>query len=750
MVERSLAGTIAAVATQQDSLATQSTAAQRKVPLPDFAASRLRADELVAQMTLDEKLSLVVSHFPILSPQAAALDMPMCSGFTPGVPRLGIPAMRISDASLGVAHILDMRGEDEATALPSSLATGASFDPDLAFAGGAMIAGEARAKTFNVLLGGGINLTRDPWAGRNFEYLGEDALHSGVLGAAGVCGVQSRKIACTVKHYILNPQETGRMVVDGRIDEPALRESDLLAFEIAIERSRPASVMAAYNRVNGEYASENATLIDILKSDWGFAGWLMSDWGATHSTQAAALAGLDQESGFELDEKLNGEIYFTDKLRDAVAAGGVPVSRIDDMVARILTGMMASGAFDAPVPDAPQAIDYAANAEVAQRVAEAGSVLLRNQGLLPLSRTLGRIAVIGGHADVGVPSGGGSSQVRSVGGAPIERSLDSGDSSWFCRETYHASSPVDAIRSLNPQSQVSFADGEDRDAAARAAAQADVAIVFVNQWRTEATDLETLALPDGQDELIAAVAAANPRTIVVVQSGGAVLMPWLDQVPAVLAAWYPGQRGGEAVARILFGEVNPSGRLPLTFPASDDSSPRPLPPGLDQMRARDAAREAGDATAQIAPFEAVYDEGANVGYRWFEASGQVPLFPFGYGLSYTRFGYRDLQVIDGATPRVRLIVTNDGERSGADVPQVYVRAVDAGGVATWRLAAFGRIELARGEARTIELELEPRAFARWKGADGWTVEAAEYPVAIGRSATDRVLHGTLDGAQVRI
>lgn len=717
--------------------------------LPDFAAARARADVLVDQLSLDEKLSFVVSHFPFISPEAAANDMPMISGFTFGVPRLGIPALRISDASIGVAHILNMRGDDEATALPSSLATGASFDSALAFEGGAMIAGEARAKTFNVLLGGGINLTRDPWAGRNFEYIGEDALLSGVLGAAGVRGVQSRNVACTVKHYILNPQETGRMVVDGRIDDAALRESDLLAFEIAIERSAPASVMAAYNLINGDYASENAPLIDILKGEWGYQGWLMSDWGAVHSTEKAALAGLDQESGFQLDEKLNGEIFFTDKLRDAVDEGRVPLSRIDDMVGRILAGMIASGAFDEPVPTEPQDIDYATNAQVAQRVVERGSVLLRNEGLLPLPRTLQRIVVIGGHADVGVPSGGGSSQVRSVGGAPIERSLESGDSSWFCRETYHASSPLNAIRELNPQAEVSFVSGDDRDEAARAAAKADVAIVFANQWRTEATDLLTLALPDEQDELIAAVAAANPRTVVVVQSGGAVLMPWLEQVPAVLAAWYPGQRGGEAVARILFGEVNPSGRLPLTFPASDDQAPRPLPPGLDEMRARDAAKEAGDAKAKIAQFEAVYNEGANVGYRWFEASGQTPLFPFGFGLSYTSFSYSDLEVIDGAKPRVRLIVANDGERAGADVPQVYVRAADGAGVSTWRLAAFGRIELAPGESQQVELELEPRAFARWDGANGWTVEAAEYPVAIGRSAIDLVVTATLDGAQIK-
>lgn len=725
--------------------------ADARSPLPDFAAARDRADSLVEAMTLDEKLSMVVSHFPLIAPNAAEHDMPKCSGFTPGISRLGVPALRITDASLGVANILDMRTGDQATALPSSLATGASFDPELSFAGGAMIGSEARAKTFNVLLGGGINLTRDPWGGRNFEYIGEDALLSGVLGAAAVQGVQSCNVACSVKHYILNPQETGRMAVDARIDGTALRESDLLAFEIAIERAQPASVMAAYNLINGDYASENGPLLNgILKDEWGYGGWVMSDWGAVHSAEKAALAGLDQESGIELDARLNGDIFFTGPLRAAIDDQRVPVGRLDDMVARILTGMIASGAMDDTFPDGQADIDYDANAGVAQRIAEAGSVLLRNRtGLLPLPRTLKRIAVIGGQADVGVLSGGGSSQVRSVGGVPVEVSLESGDSAWFCRMTYHASSPLRAIRELVPQTEVGFASGECRDAAVRQAREADVAIVFATQWRTEATDLETLALPGGQDELIAAVAEANRRTVVVLQTGGAVLMPWLDQVSAVLEAWYPGQRGGEAIARLLFGEVNPSGRLPLTFPATDAQAPRPLPPGLEQMRARDAAKEAGDTEARIARFSAEYEEGANAGYRWFEASRNVPLFPFGFGLSYTSFRYDDLEVVDGPRPRVLVTVINIGDRTGADVPQAYVRAADGNDISTWRLAGFSRIELAPGASARIEMELEPRTFARWNDMDGcWQLDARQYAVAIGRSAIDLVLSAALDGSKV--
>ncbi len=708
--------------------------------------SRIAAEALVSQMTLDEKLSFVISYFPLLSPRAAELGMIPSSGFTPGLPRLGIPPLTITDASLGVANTLNARVDDTATALPAALATGASFDPEIARAGGEMIGSEAYSKGFNVMLVGGINLTRDPWCGRNFEYIGEDPLLSGCLGGAAVAGVQSNHIAATVKHYVLNSQETGRMVVDARIDPVDLRESDLLAFEIAIEDGEPASVMTGYNLINGEYAGEHAVLInDILKGDWNYPGWVMSDWGAVHSTEMAALAGLDQESGIELDTVLNGAIFFTDRLMEAVTEGRVPEARVDDMVARILGAMIQVGAFEVAVPATPQPLLVAANGAVAQRVAEAGSVLLRNEGhILPLSQDVARIAVIGGNADVGVPSGGGSSQVRSIGGAPIERSLDTGDGAWFCRETYHASSPLAALRERLPAADIRFDNGSDAAAAAGLASECDVAIVFATQWQTEAVDALTLALPGEQDELIEAVAAANPNTIIVLETGGPVLMPWLGRVPAILEAWYPGQRGGEAIARLLLGHTNPSGRLPITFPATDDQAPRPLPPGLAELRARDAAVAAGDKGARIAPFEAHYVEGANAGYRWFEQTGRVPLFPFGFGLSYTCFEHANLAIEYGAVPQVLLDVTNIGPRSGADVPQIYVRAADRNGIETWRLAGFARVDLAQGECRRVTIDLEPRTYANWDDDAGtWRSASVGLPLAVGRSATDFTLHGLL-------
>lgn len=712
---------------------------------PTPFAPRDRAEAIVSKLTRAEKFGLVTSYFPYLSPKRTEFDMILGSGYTPGVPRAAVQALRITDASMGVSNVLNMREGDTSTALPCALAMAASFDTVLVRRAGAMIGAEARAKTFNVMLAGGINLIRDPWAGRTFEYFSEDALLSGLLGAAAVAGVQSNHIASTLKHYVLNSQETGRMIADARIDMPALRESDLLAFEIAIEGGRPASIMTAYNKVNGTWAGEHGPLInDVLKGEWGFSGWVMSDWGAVHSTVDAALAGLDQESGVELDLRLNGAVFFTDALERAVLDGQVPESRVDDMATRVLTGMIACGAHDDPAPETELPVDAEAHALVAQAVAEAGIVLLRNESaVLPLARSIPTIAVIGGHADLGVPSGGGSSQVRSNGGAPIEKTLEEGDAAWFCRMTYHASSPLAAIRAAVPDAQVVYRSGDDVEEALAAARDADVVIVFAVQWRTEAMDLETLALPDGQDELITSLAGVNAKVVVVLETGGAVLMPWIGRVAAVLQAWYSGQRGGDAIARVLFGDVAPSGRLPITFPSADADMPRPVVPGRDQRLERDAAKAAGDGDARIQAFSIAYSEGANIGYRWHEVNGIAPLFPFGFGLSYTEFDYSELVVSAAEMPIVALTLRNVGSRAGVDVPQVYVRAKDAGGSKTWRLAGFARVELQPGEVRRIEIPLEPRAFSRWDEKLGGWRQDGELRLAIGRSATDLVLQSAV-------
>jgi beta-glucosidase len=695
-----------------------------------------RADALVRQMTLEEKITYLHGLFP---PQAKnpPADMIPSAGYVPGVPRLGIPTLRESDASLGVANQVEQRKGDTATALPAGLSLAATFEPELAFKSGAMIGAEARAKTFNVLLAGGVNLTRDPWAGRNFEYLGEDPLLGGVLAGESIRGVQSNNIISTIKHFALNAQETGRHVMDARIGEADLRESDLLAFQIAIERGKPASVMCAYNKVNGDWACENDFLLNrVLKKDWAYPGFVMSDWGAVHSTVKAANAGLDQQSGQELDT----QIFFGDDLKKAVAEGKVKPARLDDMVRRILYGVIQTGLMENPIPTSEQKIDYPAHAQIAQAVAERGSVLLKNDGLLPLAKSARKVVLIGAHADVGVLSGGGSSQVRSVGGAPVEIPLNGGEAASFVRVTWHASSPLAAVKAMLPGAEVTYVDGKDPAAAAKAAAGADAVLLFAWHWQTEAQDAPSIALPDGQDALIEAVSAANPKTVVVLESGGPVLMPWLDKVKAVLAAWYPGQRGGEAIARILFGEVNPSGRLPMTFPAAESQAPRPSAPGFAEQAAIDEAGRNGQKVGKIKPFAVDYVEGAAVGYRWYAEKGQKPLFPFGYGLSYTSFQYANLKVEGGSRLTVSFDVTNKGQVAGADTPQLYVQAGERRPML--RLAGFKKLDLAPGETRRVSLTVDPRVLADYDvKAGGWRLPQGSYGLYVGSHAGDKALTG---------
>jgi beta-glucosidase len=674
---------------------------------------------VVAAMTRDEKLLLVNGHVGgdappgKLAPPAGGTGS---AGFIVGIERLGIPMLQETDASLGVANL---RHGDGATALPSGLAIAASWDEALVEQGGAMIGAEARAKGYSIMLAGGCNLTREPRCGRNFEYLGEDPLLSGVLVGASIRGIQSNGIVATIKHLALNAQETGRMVLSAEIDEAALRESDLLAFEIGIERGDPGSVMTAYNRVNGIYAGEHEFLLNaVLKGDWGFRGWTMSDWGGCHSGVKAALAGLDQESGQELDR----EAYFT-TLGDAIDEGALPAERLDDMVARVLRPLFARGVIDNP-PKPGGVVPQDANLEVSQRAAEAGIVLLKNDGdLLPLSGVKS-IAVIGANADVGVLSGGGSSSVVPWGGFAREVKPES-DSRWasFLRMRWHPSSPLAAIKAVS-NADVRFHDGADVGEAAKLAASCDVAIVFAEQWTTEFIDVPDLSLPRGQDELIAALAAANKKTIVVLETGGPVLMPWLDEVSAVLQAWYPGGRGGEAIANVLVGAVNPSGRLPLTFPRSEADVPNPDLPGATQERGR---------------FDAPYPEGANAGYRWYAKTKRAPLFAFGHGLSYTRFSYADFSAEGGETLRLSADVTNTGKRAGADVMQFYLTS--AAGEETLRLIGWQKVVLAPGETKRVQVTADPRLLAHYDiAARGWRIEEGAYKVALGVSAGDLRLH----------
>ncbi len=698
-------------------------AAGAAAPAPADADARAAASE--RQMTDAERTVLLhgIMALPFDGEPLPADAVPG-SGYVPGIARLGIPALMETDASLGVSYVSGVRN-DGATALPSGMAMAATWDPELLRAGGAMIGGEARAKGFNVMLAGGVNLLRDPRNGRNFEYLGEDPWLAGTLAGAAVAGIQSNHIISTVKHFALNDQETARHFLDVHIDDAAARESDLLAFQIAIERGQPGAVMCAYNQVRGAYACGNDYLLNqVLKRDWGYKGWVMSDWGAVNGLDFA-LEGLDQQSAAQIDD----QVYFGAPLQAAAAADPAYARRVADMNRRILRSIYAAGLDARPPVRGP--IDFKANGEVAERVARAGIVLLRNQAnTLPLASTVKRIAVIGGYADSGVLSGGGSSQVQGEGGPAVSRPYGGGG--FFASllgENYHRSVPLAAIRARVPQAEVTFRNGRYVADAVIAAHQADVAIVFATQWMTEGLDAPDLSLPDGQDALIAAVAAANPRTIVVLETGGPVLLPWLERTAAVLEAWYPGARGAEAITAVLFGDENPSGRLPATFPAVLEQLPRPALPGADtvepdfQGKGRPGQR-----------LEVDYGiEGADVGYRWFARTGRKPQFAFGFGLSYTTFATSPLELSVGKDVVAECSVSNTGRRAGAEVVQVYL--VSANGAATRRLVGYQRVPLAPGESRAVRLVIDPRLIGAWSG-DGWRIARGTYGFAIGRSAED--------------
>jgi len=679
-----------------------------------------RARAALAAMTLDEKLRLVfgysdqaltdVAKVPddIVSPELKNYVVTHLvkgsAGFVPGIPRLGIPDQTQTDASMGVRNSFI-----PSTALPSSLATAASFDPEVPRAGGKMIGAEARATRHNTMLSGGINLNREPRNGRNFEYAGEDPLLAGEMVGALIDGIQSNRIISTIKHYAVNDQESQRTTIDVTIATDAMRQSDLLAFEIAMERGKPGSVMCSYNLINGRWGCENDYLLNkVLKHDWGFKGFVMSDWGAVHST-GAAMDGLDQFTGF---------CCATDKpwfappaMKAALQSGALTETRLDDMVKRILWALFASGAVDDPVKVAP--MDYAAHAAVSQKAAEESLVLLKNDGdLLPL-KGVKSIAVIGGNADKGVMAGGGSSDVTPVGGAIM---IDN--------HTFLPSPPLNALKAELPRARIAFDAGADPTSAAALAAKSDIAVVFVTQHDSEGYD-GSLELAGNQDALVSAVAAANPKTIVVVESGGAIYMPWAARVPAILEAFYPGIRGGPAIARILTGKVNPSGHLPISFPASNDQLTHLL--------------IAGNGPPGDTPWSVTYDEGATIGYKWYDVKGYKPLWAFGHGLSYSRFSASDLTAVpDGRAIKVSFNVRNVGKRAGKGVAQVYVGPADwqaARWEAPRRLGAFAKADLKPGQSKRVDLTVDPRLLATYEAANNnWHIKAGTYRLSLGQAS----------------
>ncbi len=651
-----------------------------------------RAKAIVAQMTLDEKIDQL--HGIQTSTEFRTI---------PDLPRLGIPKLLITNGPAGVST--GGVTQPSATALPAPISLAASWDVRQATTYGDLIGQEVLMVGRDLLEGPTVNIARVPQGGRNFESYGEDPFLAGQFAVPYIQAMQARGVIANVKHYMGNNQETNRKTINEIIDERTMREIYLPAFEAAVTDGHVGSVMCAYPSINGTFNCENPLLLtDILKQEWGFDGFVFSDFTAVHSTVATANAGMDLE--FPVGR------FFTDALKTAVQNGQVSMATIDDKLIRRYTKMIEFGIFDR-TPN-PQPIPASAHGAVARTLAEMGMVLLKNNlvngsPVLPLSSSnLKRIALIG--PDVAKTGGGGSSHVKPL----------------------YTVSPSTGLRSrAGPGVKVTTNSGTDTSSAAAAARRADVAIVMVEDSESEGSDRPNLSLPGNQDALVSAVAAANPRTVVVVKTGSPVLMPWVSQVPAILQAWYPGEEDGNAVADVLFGRFNPSGRLPVTFPRRESDVPANTVeqfPGVD-----------GTAT---------YSEGIFVGYRHYDARSITPLFPFGHGLSYTSFSYSNLLVtpLADGTVTVELDVRNTGSRSGGEIVQLYVGSPSTTAVpeAPAELAGFTKVVLGSGSTSHVTFTLTPRSFSHWDVASHrWVVSAGQYRIMVGASSRDLRLTGAI-------
>jgi beta-glucosidase len=690
-----------------------------------------RADLLIKEMTLDEKIAVLHGVGMPTDDPLTAENMPSNRGvgYEVGVPRLGIPGIDMSDAAYGVRS--SGANGRYSTALPANVAAAASWDTNAAYEYGKLIGTELRAQGYNMSLGGGVDITREPRNGRTFEYLGEDPILAGTLVAKLIEGTQSQHVIGDIKHYAFNDQESGRNSVNITVSKRAARESDLLAFEIGVQQGHPSAVMCSYNRVLGDFACENKWLLtDVLKKDWQFPGFVLSDWGGTHSTEKASAAGLDNEEP--------GRFFYEAKYKAAVEAGTIPQAELDEHVHRILRSMFSAGVID--YPRQRGVVDPIAGLEVARKIEEGGIVLLKNKAaILPLVPVrLHSIAVIGSHSDVGMISGGGSAQVDPPGGNAISPP-GQGATHWQ-EEIWFPTSPLKAIQARAPKATVKYDSGEDPGAAAALAKTADVAIVFAYQWESEGMDLPSLSLAHNQDALIAAVAAANPHTVVVLETGSPVTMPWVDAPAAILEAWYAGSDGANALGNVLFGSVNPSGKLPNTFPRSEADLPHPTvtqPP--PESRHFDGAATPEQFARGLPPFQVTYDEGLKVGYKWYDAEKKPVLFPFGYGLSYTTYRYSGLSVTPPSANADKVKVTftlaNSGAREGAEIAEVYAALPASAEEPPKRLVGWSKVQLKAGEQKSVEVEIDPKYLSIFdETKDGWTRVPGDYTIMVGGSS----------------
>ena len=631
-------------------------------------------------------------------------------GFVPAIRSLCVPALKLEDGPAGVGD-----GMTGVTQLPAPVDVAATWDTSAERTYGRVIGAEQAAKGTTVDLGPTINIVRDPRWGRAFESIGEDPYLTGTMSAADIRGVQSTGVMAMVKHFAVYNQETNRNTPadDAVVSTQAMQEIYLPAFKAAVQQGAASSVMCSYSYINGAAACQNPyTLSTVLRHQYGFGGFVTSDWGATHSTAASANAGLDMDMP-------GSDGYFGSALRSAVSSGSVSTTTLNSMVSHVLTEMFAFGLFDKPATGSPAEIAAnAADRTDAAALAEEGTVLLRNGGnLLPLVSSDRSVAVIGaGASSSPQTAGGGSAGVTSSGTV----------------------TPLQGITAAAPIGvRVRYNSGSSDSSAAALAASSAVAIVFASYPESEGSDLTSIDLGSAQDSLISAVAAANPRTIVVLNTGSAVTMPWLSSVAGVLEAWYPGQQDGTAIASVLFGRSDPSGHLPVTFPTS-----------LSQVPASTAAQWPGtDGRVD-------YSEGVDVGYRWYQANHLTPLFPFGYGLSYTTFSFSRLKIdplAAGGAATVTATVTNTGPRAGADVAQLYVRDPAASGQPPEQLEGFQRVYLQPRAGHQVTFHLTQQNLQYWKTrTNSWATSTGSYGISVGDSSANLPLSGALSVSSAQL
>ena len=699
-----------------------------------------RVQDLLGRMTMEEKVSML----------SGANWMESVA-----IPRLGIPAIKMADGPMGIRSWLGSSAITSApgakqtfssTAFPAGIAIAATWDPEIAQQVGQAIGQEMKSIGRNMILGPTVNIQRVPLWGRNFEGYGEDPYLASRMGVAYIKGVQSEGVIATVKHFAANNEEFERHRIDAAIDERTLHEIYFPAFKAAVQEAGVWSVMSAYNKVNGTYCAENEYLLkDVLKNGWGFKGFVVSDWGSTYSTAGTVNAGMDLEMpGGEVARKWlqtdrtikagnGGDWLSPEKVSAEITAGHIPPANVDDNVSRILRVIFLSGQFDHPSTSSGT-IDTPEQRAVARRAAAESIVLLKNSGdLLPLDRSkIKSLAVIGPNAAVARTGGGGSSLVHPLNPVtPLEGVKERAGAKIQITYALGVGTPGEDPKNDSPEAREQL-----RKEAVAIAAKADAAIVVVGDSpaiESESFDRKTLDLPEGQDELIQEVAKVNHNTVVVFNAGGPVdVSRWVDSVPALLDAWFGGEEGGHAIADVVFGNVNPSGRLPFSF--------------IDEWRQSPAYGNYPGENLHVK-----YAEGIYVGYRYFDKHDIAPQYPFGYGLSYTHFGYSDLKISPGkgagnSQITVTVKLTNQGKREGAEVVQLYVHdghsAVDR---PVKELKAFRRVNLSPGQSTVVSFTLDKGALAYYSTQDkDWIAEAGKFDVLVGASSRDIRLKKTFE------